>query len=143
MSTEDQTVDIHKAAGVIIRERKLLVCHGKGKDTFVSPGGKIEEGETPKQALIRELKEELRLDVGEEELEPFGTFYAWSAGAENVGKRICMEVFMVTTVVSDITPDNEIDEIRWVTSELPKEFALGSIFAHEVIPKLKEMNLID
>ena len=34
------------------------------------PGGKMEEGETPEHALIRELKEELHIDVNEEDLEP-------------------------------------------------------------------------
>lgn len=143
MSAENQSVDIYKAAGIIIRERKLLVCHGRGKDTFVSPGGKIEKGETATEALVRELQEELRLDVGEDELVPFGTFYAWPAGAENVGKRIRMDVFTVITPITNITPDNEIDEIRWVNSQLPEGFALGSIFAHDVVPKLKEMDLID
>ncbi|MDE8682722.1 NUDIX domain-containing protein, partial [Blautia schinkii] len=28
-----------------------------------SPGGKIEEGETPQQALVREIKEELDADI--------------------------------------------------------------------------------
>ncbi len=43
----NQQYDIHKAAGIIIRDKKLLVERSKGKEFFIAPGGTIEEGETP------------------------------------------------------------------------------------------------
>lgn len=46
---------IHKAAGILIQDGKLLVEKSYDKDFYISPGGSIEEGETPKQALVREL----------------------------------------------------------------------------------------
>ena len=55
--------DIHKAAGIIIQDRKLLFARAKDMDFFIDPGGKIEPDETAKQALVRELKEELAIDV--------------------------------------------------------------------------------
>lgn len=38
--------------------RKLLTVTNRRWGSFSAPGGKIEEGETPEQAAIRELKEE-------------------------------------------------------------------------------------
>lgn len=63
-------------AGVLLNEKGqiLLTTRPAGKKfagIWELPGGKIEEGETPEQALIRELKEELDIEVKEENLEPF------------------------------------------------------------------------
>jgi 8-oxo-dGTP pyrophosphatase MutT (NUDIX family) len=134
--------DIHKAAGIIIKNRRLLVERSKGKDVFVAPGGKLEPGETPRQAVIRELKEEFQLDIAENDLEIFGTFYAEAAGSHNAGKTLQMDVFTIRNV-GEITPDSEVEEIRWITSNIPADIEVGSIFAHDVLPKLKAQDLVD
>jgi 8-oxo-dGTP diphosphatase len=50
-------------AGLIIQDGKLLVCQRTRHQTmplkWEFPGGKIEEGEQPRDALRRELEEEL------------------------------------------------------------------------------------
>jgi 8-oxo-dGTP diphosphatase len=136
------THDIHKAAGVIIKNRRLLVERSKGKDVFVAPGGKLEPGESSVQAVIRELKEEFQLNVTPDDLEDFGTFYAEAAGSHNAGKSLRMDVFMIKNT-GDITPDNEVEEIRWISSDIPSDIEVGSIFAHEVLPRLKARDLVD
>ena len=72
-----ETVDIHKAAGILIRDRKLLVERSKGKEFFIAPGGSIEDGETAEEAVIRELMEEFQVTVVPEDLSVFGTFRAF------------------------------------------------------------------
>lgn len=134
--------DIHKAAGVIIKDRRLLVERSKGKDVFVAPGGKLEPGETSQRAVTRELREEFGLNVAENDLEEFGTFYAEAAGSHNAGKRLRMDVFMIKDF-GEIKPDSEVEEIRWISSEIPNDIEVGSIFAHEVLPRLKEQGLVD
>ena len=49
----------HLARGIIVHEGKVLVAHALGhKNTFL-PGGHIEFGESAKDALVREIQEEL------------------------------------------------------------------------------------
>jgi len=57
----------HVAAGILERENRILICQRRagqahaGKWEF--PGGKLELGETPEAALIRELREELGIEA--------------------------------------------------------------------------------
>ena len=51
------------ARGVCFKEWKILLCRAKGGSTSYLPGGHIEFGETGRQALVREVKEELGLDA--------------------------------------------------------------------------------
>lgn len=58
----------NRSVAIVIRDGKILMerlCYkdaNNGKEFFSVPGGGIEEGETPEQAAIRELKEECGLD---------------------------------------------------------------------------------
>jgi 8-oxo-dGTP diphosphatase len=60
-----KTVDV--VAGILWRGGRFLAVErpqGRPRAGFWEfPGGKIEQGETPEQALARELKEELGVDV--------------------------------------------------------------------------------
>lgn len=75
MKTEIKMKSIRVAAAVIIAAdeegRPVLFATQRGygpyKDKWEFPGGKIEAGETPEEALQREIKEELdtKIEVGE------------------------------------------------------------------------------
>lgn len=50
------------ARGVCIAGGKILLCRAKGGSTSYLPGGHVEFGETGREALKREIREELGLD---------------------------------------------------------------------------------
>jgi len=133
--------DIYKAAGIIIVDRKLLFTRAEDMEVFIDPGGKIEAGETAKQALIRELKEELSIDVDESDLEPFGEYTA--EAANHSGRTVHMQAFMVKKWRGKIIASAEIEELRWLTSDLPTDIKVGSIFGGQILPKLHEHGLVN
>ncbi len=65
---------VYVAAGIMVNsEGKILVAErpkGKSMEGFWEfPGGKIEEGEIPEYALVREFKEELGVDIALENID--------------------------------------------------------------------------
>ena len=55
------------ARGVCVQNGKVLLCRAKGGNSTYLPGGHIEFGETGRQALVREMQEEMGINsqVGE------------------------------------------------------------------------------
>lgn len=57
---------IRVAAAIILQEGSVFATqrgYGKWKDWWEFPGGKIEENETPQEALVREIREELDTEI--------------------------------------------------------------------------------
>lgn len=57
---------IEVAAAIIVKENKVFATqrgYGEFKDGWEFPGGKLEPGESAREALVREIREELDVDI--------------------------------------------------------------------------------
>ncbi|MBL7169559.1 MAG: NUDIX domain-containing protein [Candidatus Aenigmarchaeota archaeon] len=126
---------IHKIGGNIIRNKKLLIVREEGEDMFIEPGGRPEKGETPKETLERELKEELGISINK--MTFFGNF------KEKFNNSfIIMDVYSVETS-DEVSPQGEIEEYLWIGKDYKKQnLKIGSIIEKHIMPKLIEQGLI-
>jgi 8-oxo-dGTP diphosphatase len=102
---------IEVVAGVLVRGDCVLACqrppggHHPGKWEF--PGGKVEAGESLQQALQRELREELSIDV------TVGPAL-WRAEHQYPGRqRFTLTFFLVSGYAGTIT-NEAFASVRWV-----------------------------
>jgi hypothetical protein len=54
-----------------------------------------------------------------------------------------MQAFIVKSWTGNIKPSAEISELRWLTSDIPTDIKVGSIFGGQVLPKLHALGLVD
>ena len=104
---------IDKIALIHLRDGKILSSRSKGKDAYYIPGGKREGGETDEDTLIREIREELSVDIVRGSIRPYGVFSAQAHGhAEGVEVRMTC---YTAEFSGELKPDNEIAEIVWLS----------------------------
>lgn len=129
--------DIHKAGLILIRNGALLLCR-KRKDaqTLILPGGKIEPGESPLQALQREIAEELS---GAKIADPkfLGSYF--HPAQENF-RSIQLELFSAT-LPEHLTPSSEIAELAWFAPD-DDGTQLAPSLRTTILPALRQLRLL-
>eukprot|EP00854_Cymbomonas_tetramitiformis_P006133 gene6133-7356_t len=129
---------IDKLALILISNRKTLVARSRGKEVFFTPGGKREPGESDEEALVREVIEELAVEVVTSTIKPYGTFQAQAFGKPE-GTMVRITCF-TADYKGTLTPSSEIDELKWISSS---ERHKTTITGQMILDDLKAKDLID
>jgi 8-oxo-dGTP pyrophosphatase MutT (NUDIX family) len=129
---------IDKLAWIEIKDRSILLTRSYGKDKYYIPGGKRENGESDEQALCREIKEELSIDIKPDTIIFVGVFQAQAHG-HPVGTIVKMTCYMAE-FTGQLKADAEIEEFVWLNYADKDKIAEVDklIFDH-----LKEKELLD
>ncbi len=114
--------------GAILMEKNRILCAQRGETKTLAklwefPGGKIEIGETPQEALARELKEELMIEV-EIASELFEqTSYAYDFGTVNLTTFICLLKSGRPQLTEHIEvkwlKPSELKSLEWAPADIP------------------------
>lgn len=122
------TSKINVVGAIIVKENKIL-CAQRGPERALAylwefPGGKIEEGESPRQALERELVEELHLNITVSQNEFETTSYLYPFGCvclttylcylENESEPVLTEHIVVRWLASD-----DLLSLDWAPADIP------------------------
>jgi 8-oxo-dGTP diphosphatase len=127
---------LHLAVALLVRpDGQALLVRKRGTRAFVQPGGKIEAGETASAALVRELREELTLDVAEDLLAPLGQ--ASAAAVNEQGWTVHATIFGLRTALTPIA-GAEIVELAWIDPGKPDGLAIAPLSRDHVLPLARD-----
>lgn len=116
---------IRIAAAVIVRpDGMTLLVRKRGTSAFMQPGGKIEPDEQPRQALCRELAEEIGLAVDPARPVYLGRFEAPAAHEDD--RMVEAEIFRLE-IAEPVAATAEIEEIAWVDPRAPGPLPLAAL----------------
>ena len=96
--------------GAIIKDGKLLLAKRIDINKWELPGGKVEDGEQPKDTIVRELEEELKLKGSIKNiLDSYSSFFDW-----NGDSHLVVHVTYLIEPNSDAVLDKELhSELAW------------------------------
>jgi len=124
------------AALLIGADGRTLLVRKRGTQAFMQPGGKIDAGESPAQALARELHEELGLVVATEQAQFLGEFSA--VAANEPGFEVNCQLYRLD-VAQDLVPAAEIEEVVWIDAGSVDHLHLAPLTRDSILPLYRQL----
>ncbi|MGV3175432.1 (deoxy)nucleoside triphosphate pyrophosphohydrolase [Aerococcus suis] len=118
---------IDVVGAILIKDKKILCAQRDEGHSLAGlwefPGGKIEENETPREALMREIKEELQIDVCVEKEAFKYAEYIYDFG------QVCLTTYCCQLMDGDVhltehqnikwLYSNELEQLDWAPADIP------------------------
>ncbi|NMH69357.1 NUDIX domain-containing protein [Bacillus sp. RO3] len=114
---------IVSAATVVINDHKEMLLIKGPRRGWEMPGGQVEEGESLKEAAIRETKEESGIDI--EVVKFCGVF-------QNVNRSICNTLFLAKAIGGQPTTSSESLEVGFFPIEQALEMVTWKNFRERI-----------
>ncbi|MFD0048412.1 NUDIX hydrolase [Actinomycetes bacterium NPDC127524] len=120
---------IVSAGTIVLNEQKEILLIKGPRRGWEMPGGQVEEGESLKDAAIRETKEEAGIDI---EVLKFCGIY------QNVNSSICNTLFLAKPVGGKLTTSAESLEVGYYPIEQALEMVTWKNFRERIVNCLNE-----
>lgn len=117
-------IHIEVVAAIIRTEDKIFATqrgYGEWKDWWEFPGGKMEVGETPEEALVREIREELSTEISVDE-------YLCTVEYNYPKFHLTMHCYICSLLTESLhlneheaarwLKNNELDSVKWLPADV-------------------------
>lgn len=131
---------LHIAAACLFNTQgHLLTVRKRGTQAWMLPGGKRDGDETPLQALVRELQEELQITMAAADFAPLGQFSA--IAANEAATQVHAHVLVAHAPLQrTVQAAAEIAGVQWLALDQPLPDTLAPLLRSQVIPALRARN---
>ena len=133
--TMNERKHIEVVAAIIVRDGRIFATqrgYGEWKDWWEFPGGKVEPGESPEDALKREIREELATEIEVDEL-------LTTVEYDYPKFHLTMHCYLCTIISGDLTllehedarwlALDELDCVKWLPADKDVIEKLSTTFA--------------
>ncbi|MFI3261101.1 MAG: NUDIX domain-containing protein [bacterium] len=134
LTEEDINIKCTRVKAVVIKEGKILLGNESGVLQF--PGGHLEEGEFLNEGLIREIEEELGIELEIEEIsEPYLkiSYYKKDSPEKGINESYDIYYYVINTV-----KEINLKNTNYTEEEKEKKFEIVSVDLNKVVDYLKD-----